>query len=408
MSRPPKHIAYFMTTPKTILLISRCPPYPIHLGDRLIIWHLARELSARGHTIDLLALYDQDDDPQHIEHYQPYFRHIELFRETPRSSLNYLYRLMRPSARFAKSREASFTPDLWQAIQRYLGGNNYDVVHSFGGVSVYEFYPLFAHKPNVITPYESYVLYLKRADQQGSLSARINLPIARQFERWMFTPYDRTVVIAEPDRDMLKSIQPQLNIEVIPNGIDLDTFQLQGVQRDKKTLLFVGNYEYAPNQDAVKVLVEQILPRVRQRIPDVKLRLVGNHPPDWMRDLASESIEITGRVPDVQPYLAQATVFVCPLRFGAGLKNKVLEALAMGIPVVATPLSVDGIHVKHGESAWIADIDELADGVIHILEDSTLQQQLSRAGRILIESSYSWAKTASQYEALYEEIISTQ
>lgn len=390
--------------PKTILLISRCPPYPIHLGDRLIIWHLARELSARGYTIDLLALYDQDDDPQHIDQYQPYFRHIELFRETPRSSLNYLYRLLRPSARFVQSPEASFTPELWHTIQRYLRENNYDVVHCFGGISVYEFHPLFADKPNLITPYESYALYLQRAIQQGNLGARLNLPIARQFERWMFTPYDRTVVIAEPDGDMLLSIQPQLNIEVIPNGIDLDKFQLQDVQRDEKTLLFVGNYEYAPNQDAVRVLVEQILPQVQQQIPDVKLQLVGNHPPDWMRELASDSIEVTGRVPDVQPYLAKATAFVCPLRIGAGLKNKVLEALAMGIPVVATPLSVDGIHVTHGESAWIADVDKLADGVIHVLEHPAYQQTASQAGRALIEADYSWAKTASQYEVLYDDL----
>lgn len=394
-----------MTTPKTILLISRCPPYPIHLGDRLIIWHLARELSARGYTIDLLALYDQDDDPQHIEQYQPYFRHIELFRETSRSSLNYLYRLLRPSARFAQSPEASFTPDLWRAIQRYLGENTYDVVHCFGGISVYEFHPLFADKPNVITPYESYALYLQRAIQQGSVGARLNLPMARQFERWMFTPYDRTVVIAEPDREMLQSIQPKLTIDVIPNGIDLDQFQVQDGERDQKTLLFVGNYDYAPNQDAVKVLVEQILPRVRDQIPDVRLQLVGNHPPDWMRGLASDSIEVTGRVPDVQPYLAEATVFVCPLRIGAGLKNKVLEALAMGIPVVATPLSVDGIHVTHGESAWIAEVEKLADGVIHVLANRSLQQTLSQAGRARIEADYSWAKTASQYEALYDELI---
>jgi glycosyltransferase involved in cell wall biosynthesis len=102
--------------------------------------------------------------------------------------------------------------------------------------------------------------------------------------------------------------------------------------------------------------------------------------------------------------LAQGTVFVCPLRIGAGLKNKVLEALAMGIPVVATPLSVDGIRVIHRESAWITDVDRIADGVIQVMRDSSLQQTLSKNGRVLIEAEYSWAHTASQYEALYDEI----
>lgn len=394
-----------MTTPKTILLISRCPPYPIHLGDRLIIWHLARELSKRGYTIDLLALYDQEDDPQLIHHYQPYFRHIKLFRETPRSQLSYVYRLLNPSARFPTSAQASFSPDLWNAIATHLADTQYDVVHCFGGISVYEFHHLFADKLTVITPYESYTLYLQRAIEHDSWGARLSLPIARQFERWMFTPYDRTVVIAEPDKVMLESIQPQLNVDVISNGIDLESFQIADTAREPSTLLFVGNYEYPPNQDAVKLLVEDIFPRVRAHIPDATLQLVGNKPPDWMQAYANDQIEVTGRVPDVQPYLARGTVFVCPLRIGAGLKNKVLEALAMGIPVVATPLSVDGIDVIHGKSAWITDVDTIADGVIHILEQPSLQHSLSQNGRAVIEATYSWAKTASQYERLYDELI---
>lgn len=392
---------------KTILLISRCPPYPIHLGDRLIIWHLARELSQRGYTIDLLALYNSDDDPDAITEYQHYFRHIELFREIKRSEFDYLRRIFRPSARFPQEAQWSFTPDLWVAIAAYLQRYDYDIVQCFGGISVYEFHHLISSKPTVITPYESYALYLQRAIQQGAWSARLSLPIVRGFESWMFTPYDRTVVIAQPDKDCLLSIQPQLKIDVIPNGIDLDTFQLQDGTREPYTLLFVGNYEYPPNLDAVKLLVEQILPQVRQQIPEAKLKLVGNKPPDWMKNLANDYIEVTGRVPDVKPYLAEATVFVCPLRIGAGLKNKVLEALAMGIPVVATPLSVDGIRVNHRESAWIADVDQIVHGVLQVMRESSLQQTLSKNGRALIEAEYSWAHTASQYEALYETVVQT-
>lgn len=390
---------------KTVLLISRCPPYPIHYGDRLIIWHVARELVSRGYTIDLLALYDQDDDPAHVEAYQAYFRHIDLIQETPRSSMSYLRRLLVPKARFPQSADDSFTPKLWHAISTYLERYTYDVVHCFGGISVYEFYALFADKPTIITPYESYALYLQRAIQHGDWKARLMLPIARAFERWMFTPYDRTVVIAEPDKALLQTIQPQLNIDIIPNGIDLNDFQQMDIPRDLHTLLFVGNYDYLPNQDAVRVLVEQILPRVHEVLPRVKLQLVGNHPPPWMQALASDHIEITGRVPNVQPYLAQGTVFVCPLRIGAGLKNKVLEALAMGIPVVGTPLSMDGIHVVHGESAWVADVEQIAEGVVTLLHDVGLQRRLSVAGRALIEAQYSWARTAERYDALYDEVI---
>ena len=390
---------------KTILLISRCPPYPIHFGDRLIVWHLARELTRRGCVIDLLALYDRADDPAFAAEYQPFFRSIELIPEAPRNGLAYLRRLLMPSARFARSPDMSFNPQLWRTIADYVSRCQYDLVHCFGGISVYEFHPCFADKPTVIAPYESYALYLKRAARQGDLKAQLSLPIARRYESWMFTPYDRAVVIAAPDKEMLLSLQPKLKIDVIPNGIDLERFQIQDAQRAPHTLLFVGSYDYLPNQDAVRLLASQTLPAVHQQIPQAKLQLVGRNPPDWMRGLANGHIEVTGEVDAVQPYLAQGTVFVCPLRLGAGLKNKVLEALAMGIPVVATPLSADGIAVEHGESAWISDVNDIAEGVLRLLGDENLRRRLSVNGRALIEREYSWASVASRYERLYDEIV---
>ena len=389
---------------KTILLISRCPPFPLHLGDRLIIWHLARELSRRGYVIDLLALYDREDDPQQIDAYRSFFRHIELFPEAHRDSLAYLRRLFDPSARFASTAEQSFCQPLWLSISDRLSRFEYDLVHCFGSVSVYEFHPLFDARPNLITPYESHALYLQSAAAQGQLHALLRLPLVRRFERFMFTPYDRTVVISEADQKLLLELQPTLQIEVIPNGIELERFRPREIVRDACTLLFVGNYDYAPNQDAARILVEIALPQVRKALPEARLQLVGNNPPEWMQALSSDQIKVTGHVPDVKPYLEQASVFVCPLRVGAGLKNKILEALAMGIPVVATPLSVDGIAVRNGESAIVTAVDDIGQKTIELLNDSDLRERLSRNGRALIEARYSWEKTASSYEALYEEI----
>lgn len=392
---------------RTILLISRCPPYPAHFGDRLIIWHLARELHKRGYTIDLLALHDRAEDPQDIHHYRAFFRHIQLIPEPPRSSLGYLRRLLLPGARFASSPEASFCPALWRAIADNLRRNEYDLVHCFGSVSVYEFLPIFDRLPKLITPYESYSLYLRSAAQQGDLRATVMLPLVRRFERFMFTPFDRTVVISDVDAAMLRNLQPALRVAVIPNGIDLARFRPSASKRDRNTLIFVGNFAYAPNQDAARLLTDQLLPAVREKLPEARLQLVGANPPDWLRALANEHVEVTGRVPDVAPYLSRAAVFVCPLRIGAGLKNKVLEALAMGAPVAATQLSVDGIAVVHEESALIARADQLAEAVIRLLGDEALAAKLSRKGRQLIEANYTWARTADACERLYNEICAS-
>ena len=386
-----------------ILFISRCPPYPLHLGDRLILWHLARELSQRGHTLDLIAYTQFENDYSEIEHYQPFFRQIHLYDEPQRTPLDYLRRVLFPHRRFPQSAEGAWSQAMWHTIENAITQNPYDAIHVFGGVQVYEFAHLLRGHHTIITPYEAYSLYLKRAIvQHGGLWNRLNRSMARQFEKWMFTPYAKTVVLTEPDKAELLDINPTLPVEVIPNGIDLQYFQHQPRERDAATLLFVGNYEYEPNRDAALLLAQTIFPAIQQQIPRVRLQIVGNAPPPELQALAADTIEITGRVADVRPYLAQATVFVCPLRVGAGIKNKVLESLAMGLPTVATPLSVDGIAVQNGESVLVATLEDMADATVRLLRDKDLQDTLSRNGRTVIEAQYSWSSVAERYLNLYE------
>jgi polysaccharide biosynthesis protein PslH len=390
-----------------ILLISRCPPYPLHLGDRLIVYHVARELAARGHILDLLAFTNPIEDLADRQHYANFFDHIELFPEPPRAPSSYLWRLINPRARFPERAEKAWSPEMWQAMEARLRQQSYDVVHLFGGIQVYEYHQAVRHLPAMIVPYESYSLYLRRKlDNRRWLSDMLQWFVARRYERFMFAPYRRVVVVAERDRDELLSLNPALQVEVIPNGVDLAAFQPQNTAvRETATLLFTGNYEYPPNVDAALRLAREILPRVQARYPAVKLWLVGNAPPPELQALQSERITVTGRVPDVRDYLARATVFVCPLWQGAGIKNKVLEALAIGCPVVATPLSVDGIAVQPERHALIAaEVDTLAAATIRALEDGELRQALSLNGRALVEAHYTWAEVGRRYEALYQAL----
>lgn len=388
---------------KNILLISRCPPYPLHFGDRLIIWHLAKELSQRGYILDLLALMQHEGDFEEINHYQSFFRDIQLFPERPRNAMMYLKRLF--GTHYPQDSSSVWQPDLWQAVEQKMANQDYEVVHLFGGVHVYEFAHLLQNVPTVITPYESYSLYLKREfEQKKQLSLWVNRQLTRQFERWMYSPYDYTVVLSAEDKEELLGINPNLSIEVIPNGIDLDDFQVQNRIRDDATLLFVGNYEYPPNHDAALILAEDIFPRVKSVIPNAKLQLVGNAPGAELLALADKSIEITGRVPRVQDYLASATIFVCPLRVGAGIKNKILEALAMGIPIIATPLSMEGIDAEHNVHVLIAEVEQMGEAVINLLRNPDLQASLSHNARPLIENQYTWQSVATQYENLYHKL----
>lgn len=394
-----------------ILLISRCPPFPLYYGDRLIVYHLARQLTARRHLIDLIAYYQHPEDLADIPRYEHLFRSVQLIREPRRSPLSLAARYLRPAARYPRRAAESWSPEMWRAIADRLSTQGYDVAHLFGGIHVYEFRHLVSALPNVIVPYESYSLWLNRAVAEARgliapLTTRLQRHFARGFERWMFAGFDRVVVLTDRDEAALRALAPQLPLVTIPNGVDLDFHAPTGYEPDEPTLLFIGNYDYRPNLDAALRLARAIFPRVRAAVPEARLLLVGSNPPPELRALAGEGIEVTGRVPDLRPYFEQAMIFVSALRLGAGIKNKVLEAMAMDVPVVATPLSCDGIPVVHGDHVLLAETDEdLVKGIVLLINDARLRQTLRQGGRALVEQHFTWQRVAGQYEALYQEVV---
>lgn len=398
--------------PLRILLISRCPPYPLHLGDRLIPYHLVRELSRRGHRVDLLAFYQYPDDTADVPHYRQCFESVTLIREPARSPLSLVTRALRPDRRFPTRREQSWSAEMWNAIADRLANQPpVDVVHLFGGVQVYEFRALARAYPNLITPYESYSLFLERALAQAShplARARIGLQllVARHYESWMFGGYQRTVVVSEQDARTLRRLTPELPVAVIPNGVDLERFVPTDHEADAPTLIFTGNYDYAPNVDAALLLIREIFPAVRQAVPEAELLIVGHNPPAELRRLAGGGVQVTGRVPDLRPYLDDAHVYVSPLRVGAGIKNKILEAMAMQTAVVATPISCDGIDVRDGQDVILArEPAEISQAAIRLLQDAELRRRIARQGRRLVETRYTWGYVAGAYEELYRQVI---
>lgn len=402
-----------MTIIHSLLLISRCPPHPLHLGDRLIIGNLVPELQARGVEVDLIALCPPDPgqslaaayqrDQELLPQYRHHYRRVTLLYEPRRSGISYVRRLLDQRRRFPQTAEQAWSPALFEQVQQHLAQYAYDTIWLFGSVQVYEVAAALGGRPAVITPYESYARFLSTALQQRfSIGTWLRQRMAAAYESFMFTPYARVVVLAEKDAAVLRQLAPTLDVRVIPNGVRLPPLDPDARRPD--VLLFVGNFEYAPNVQAAHYLIDELLPTIHKRYPDVQLWLVGNAPPPELRQHTGTHIRITGYVDDITMYMEQATVFVAPLTVGAGLKNKVLEALAHCLPVVGTPLSVDGIHVQHEQSALIGELEALPDLVLRALDDPALREHMGQAGRSLVEREYSWSSVAERYLALFDEV----
>ena len=230
-----------------------------------------------------------------------------------------------------------------------------------------------------------------------------------RYEVQSLTAFDQVIITSSYDRDYLAQLGGLQHIQVIPNGIDTEYFIPPKVPRESDSLVFCSKLDYYPNSQAILNFCDKVLPLIWQQRPQVRLTIVGNNPPEAVLRLSvDERITVTGYVPDIRPYLGNASVVLAPLLMAAGIQNKVLEALAMGAPTVATPLACRSLDTEHGKHLLIAEEAEAyAGAVLRLLEDAQLAGSLSQAGRQFVERYHSWPEIARQLTILYARVKST-
>ena len=263
---------------------------------------------------------------------------------------------------------------------------------------------------------------------------RLELERTRRYEAELVSQFDRTVVTSTVDRQALLDLAQQRErangagrhapdpsaladrVHVVPNGVDLDTFTFDSTaERAPARIIFSGKMSYHANVTAAMYLVQEIMPLVWARRPDAEVWLVGKDPVLALRALATDQVSdpgalpagnrrvvVTGFVSDIEPYIQRATVAAAPLLYGAGIQNKVLEALACGTPVVVTPQICAGLDVTPGRELLTASTpQEFAAALVSLLDSPEERATLAKAGRTFVENKHSWASAAAQLEAVY-------
>jgi sugar transferase (PEP-CTERM/EpsH1 system associated) len=216
---------------------------------------------------------------------------------------------------------------------------------------------------------------------------------------------DQGLLVSETERRLLAGFLPEDadKLQVMPNGVDADFFRPQGAG-DGRSLVLTGRMDYAPNVDAAIWFADEILPKVRRRRPDAVFRIVGAAPSPAVRALARlPGVEVTGSVPDVRPYIAQAAAVVAPLRIARGIQNKVLEGMAAGRPLIATPQALDGIAATPGREVLVAgDPGTFAAAVCSVL-DGLARADLGERARSFVLARHQWSAQLRQLDALLDE-----
>jgi glycosyltransferase involved in cell wall biosynthesis len=265
-------------------------------------------------------------------------------------------------------------------------------------------------RPAVIDAHNIESSLLRRVAQTTPVSAmRVALEWqawkTRHAERRLYRRFDHAISCSAIDRDRLRALAPAIPVTVVPNGVDTSYFVPMDEREQPATLAFVGSMDWAPNIDAIRYFIRDILPRVRARWPSVRLVVIGrNAPPDLAGPEAG--IEVTGTVPDVRPLIAQAAVVVVPLRSGGGTRLKILEAWAMRKAVVSTRIGAEGLHVDAGRNILIADSpDAFAGRIDRALADRALRQQVAEAGYRTALEHYDWSRLGERLHAAYDDAV---
>jgi len=216
-----------------------------------------------------------------------------------------------------------------------------------------------------------------------------------------------TVAVSEADRALLAANAPGADIRAVGTGVDTTYFHPNGAVETPASLVFTGSMDWYPNEDAIMYFIAEILPGLRREVPGLSLAVVGRDPADRLRAACGAAgVQVTGTVADVRPHVAEAAVYVVPLRIGGGTRLKIFEALAMGKAVVSTRVGAEGLPIVPGEHFLQADSPaDFTQAVVTLLKDPDRRHALGRAGRRLVEERYSWTQVTRQFEGHCEEVV---
>lgn len=231
----------------------------------------------------------------------------------------------------------------------------------------------------------------------------------RDYERMTCRRFDQVIAVSREDRELMQQDYGIKSIDDVPTGVDTDFFRCSGnVEGESRNVVFTGSMDWLPNEDAIRYFIEQIMPRIKQVVPDLKLSVVGRNPYPRLVELSKRdpSIIVTGRVEDVRPYMESAAAYVVPLRIGGGTRLKIFEAMAMEKAIVSTSVGAEGLPVKHGDQLLLADTPQLfAESVIRLLSDEPFAKELGQRAAKTVRDKFGWKKVAERFAEICERAI---
>jgi len=374
-------------------------PFPPDTGGKIRSYHLLKQLGRR-HEVHAFSVH-YEEHPQGVDEIGQICARLHLSRLSKPWTRSWRFKRLLSST--PRSVDHFHTPASLATVRRELETGGYDLV--FVDELVMAAYTAGLRCPSRILAQQKidYRHYWETACarpwSQDKLLDFLEFVKLRRFQAVTLADrYPLVVVCSTDDERLLKGINPRINTVIMPNGVDTDHFRPlpadpSGQSADSPpTLIYTGTMFYYPNVDAALYFWREMYPHIVARVPNVRILIVGHNPPPEVKKMGElPNVTLTGTVPDVRPYLSQSTAMIVPLRLGGGTRLKILEAMAMGVPVITTTVGCQGLAVKDREDVLIADAPrEFAARTVELLTDPGLRRHLAARGR-QVALRYDWS-----------------
>ncbi len=380
---------------KLLVLLPRVP-WPLEKGDKLRAYNHIKYLS-KNNEIILCALNDTKVHPDALKNLRPYCSSIHILNISKASIGINLFRAFMKGIPFQTG--YFYNRHAQRTINKVIREEQPD--HIFCQLLRVAEYVKDQPIPRTLDYQDVFSKGIQRRIDRSPFYLR---PLLKEeyrrlldYEEELFERFDNKTIISRPDRDLIPHPDRD-QIHIIPNGVDTDFFQPIDRKKDFD-LVFTGNMGYPPNVNAAEFLVREILPEVRKTHPDIRLMLAGATPDKRVTALKSENVTVTGWVDDIRDCYAGARIFIAPMQIGTGLQNKLLEAMAMRIPGITSPLANNALCAKPGTEILIGESpQEYAAHIVQLLNDAAYADRIATAGHRFVLDHYNWEKATAELE----------
>jgi glycosyltransferase involved in cell wall biosynthesis len=391
-----------------VLFISGWYPYPPDNGSKIRVFNLIKQLS-RHHQITLLSFAQGPVSKERLAEMGSYCCsvHTAPYKEFNPTRLKALLGFFSTRPR---SIVDTYCLEMHALVEQVSTNNSFDAVVASEMRSA-PYALLLKQLPHVFEEVQLAVFYEQFVNQR-SLVRKVRYGLTwwklSRFVTWLLREFEGCTVASEQERDLIMEIVPEYDaVAVVPNGVDLEANTGDFGTPKPGTLIYSGALTYSANFDAMEFFLRDIFPLVKAQRPDVSLRITGGYDGAPVEQLPlGHGVDLTGYLEDIRPAVAQSWACVVPLRVGGGTRLKILEAMALGTPVVSSSKGAQGLEATHGEDILIANTPvEFADAVLRLLDDRALRARLAANGRRLVESRYGWEVIGEKLDQLLRKVV---